>query len=90
MSAVERVVEPRFGTEYGRVNPLRRRQDAARRLPPLPCGHRDPLIHLVARGPSTYGLPPDELRRYARELWWAGWQLWEITGALDVVEELAS
>ena len=71
------------------MNPLRRRQDAARRLPPMPCGHRDPLAHLAARGPSTYGMEPAERRLYARALWRAGWQRWEIAGALDV-EELAA
>lgn len=71
------------------MNPLRRRQDTARRLPAMPCGHRDPLIHLVTGGPSSYGMTPAELRRYARALWRAGWLRWEIAAALDV-EELAA
>lgn len=90
MSAADRVVEPSLGTEYGRVNPLRRRQDAARRFPPMPCGHRDPLIHLVTRGPSTYGMTPAERRQYARALSRAGWQRWEIAAALDVEELTAA
>jgi len=34
-------------------------------------------------------MEPAERRLYARALWRAGWQRWEIAGALDV-EELAA
>jgi hypothetical protein len=35
---------------------LERRRDAAARLPPLPCGHRDPIICL-ARHPRRHRRP---------------------------------
>ncbi|GHA19986.1 hypothetical protein ACFOOM_10045 [Streptomyces echinoruber] len=41
---------------------LRERRGTAGRLPPLACGHRDPLLCLAARpGPSTYGLTRAQL-----------------------------
>ena len=71
------------------MNPLRRRQDAARRLSPMPCGCRDPLAHLGGQRLATYGLTAAERRVYARALWRAGWQGWEIAAAIHV-EELAA
>lgn len=61
------------------MNPLRRRRDGACRLPPLPCGHRDPLSHLVrARAASTYSLTTAELLAEGRRLRALGWEPGEI------------
>lgn len=67
------------------MNPLRRRRDAADRLPPLECGHRDPLDHLVAmRTRSTYLLTTAELLRERRKLIGFGWSPGEIAMVLSI------
>jgi hypothetical protein len=67
------------------VGQLRCRRDAARRLPALCCGHRDPSdCQVRPAGPSTFALTADELRRHANSLAAAGWQLDEITAVLAV------
>lgn len=68
---------------------LRRRADAARRLPPLEGRHgpdlgaRDPLASWpTGREPSTFGLTGDELRAEAERLVASGWGCWEIRATL--------
>ncbi|MEV5124295.1 hypothetical protein AB0K49_16120 [Streptomyces decoyicus] len=53
---------------------LRARRRAAGRLPPLPCGHRDPLLCLAASpGPSTYGLTRAQLAAEVARCRVQGW-----------------
>lgn len=63
-----------------------RRRAASLRLPPLECGHRDPLDHHHAPDwPATFGLTRAELRAHANTLvLYAGWQLWEVLQRLDI------
>lgn len=65
---------------------LRHRRAAGYRLPPMPCGHRDPLdCQRAPEGPATFGLTRTELRLHANTLaLYAGWQLWELLQRLDV------
>jgi hypothetical protein len=62
------------------VTDLRRRREAALRLPPLPDGRRDPLDAAAPRfgSPSTYSLPARDLGRHIRQLRRQGWQSWEV------------
>ena len=83
------------GTDH--LAELRRRLDAALRLPPLPCGCRDPLWCLAGRcapprpeaqesrfgQPSSYSLSRLELSRHICELRRSGWQPWEIKVRFD-------
>lgn len=64
---------------------LARRNRAALRTPPLPCGHRDPLLCGTApNGPSTFGLTAAELRAEAARCRARGWSDAEITARLDL------
>lgn len=60
--------------------PLRRRRDAADRLPPLDCGCRDPLTHMITATStrSTYSLTTAELLRERRKLIGFGWSPAEV------------
>lgn len=77
---------------------LRRRADAARRLPPVVGRHGPPLAAYdpalpwppAPRTPSTYGMTPAELRREAGRLLSAGWLTWEIVAALAPPTEVAA
>lgn len=65
---------------------LRRRADAARRLPALDGRHGGTLAALdpwlpwppAPRSPGTYGLTTAELWHEAERLLDAGWQRWEL------------
>lgn len=65
---------------------IERRRDAAWRLPPLPCGHRDPLVchaPLPARPGPAYGLTEAEARAHANDLvtrW--HWSVAEVAASL--------
>ncbi|MFG2145529.1 hypothetical protein ACGFRG_15200 [Streptomyces sp. NPDC048696] len=58
---------------------MKLRRSAAERLPPLACGHRDPL-HCAARppGPAAFGLSPGELGAEIRRCRAAGRRAWEL------------
>ncbi|MDP9398303.1 MAG: hypothetical protein M3P96_11020 [Actinomycetota bacterium] len=63
---------------------LRRRREAALRLPPHnKCRHSDPLdcLHAEVR-PSSYGLSPADLLAEGRRLRAQGWASWEISARL--------
>ena len=66
--------------DKGTAAPLRRRRDAALRLPPLEhLGVADPLdARTDPPGPSTFGLTPTELVAEARRLRGQGWGCWEV------------
>jgi hypothetical protein len=58
---------------------LRRRCEAAWRLPSLPDGHRDPLDDPARFAlPSDYSLRAVELAAHVRQLRRSGWQGWEV------------
>ena len=63
---------------------LRRRREAANDLHRLACGRRDPLdpIEPYRRQPSTWGMNPDQLDAYGRQLIRQGWQPWEVQQVL--------
>ncbi|MFK0296389.1 hypothetical protein ACIQU6_38770 [Streptomyces sp. NPDC090442] len=64
------------------IAPARRR--AADRLPPLACGHRDPLLCLAApSGPSTYSLTPAQLAAEVARCRVRGWSEADLAARFD-------
>ena len=69
---------------------LRQRREASRRLPVLPCGHRDSIDCRAAEvpaiiGPERFGLTTVEAHRHANELlavW--GWAVNEVVEVLGI------
>lgn len=56
-----------------------RRREAAHRMPPIACGHRDPIVCLARPDrPSTYSLTRLELYQEVQRRIEDGWQAWEI------------
>ncbi|WP_155059732.1 hypothetical protein [Streptomyces blattellae] len=63
---------------------LRARRGAADRLPPLACGHRDPLLCLAAPpGPSTYGLTPAQFAAEVDRCRGRGWSEADLAARFD-------
>ncbi|MDT0382408.1 hypothetical protein RM572_26975 [Streptomyces sp. DSM 42041] len=61
------------------------RYRAALRTPPLPCGHRDPILcETTPSGPSTYSLDRAELAAEAARCRAAGWTSDEVAERLAV------
>jgi hypothetical protein len=56
------------------------RRRAARQLDVL----LEDLFPPVPAVPSSYSLEAEALRAHARDLWRAGWQMWELAATLDV------
>ncbi|KIZ15045.1 hypothetical protein [Streptomyces natalensis] len=60
------------------------RRHAADRLPPLACGHRDPLLCPTAPpGPSTYSLTPAQLAAEVARCRGRGWSESDLAARFD-------
>ncbi|MFK0297276.1 hypothetical protein ACIQU6_43345 [Streptomyces sp. NPDC090442] len=60
------------------------RRRAAGRLPPLACGHRDPLLCLAASsGPSAYGLSRAQLAAEVARCRVRGWSEADLAARFD-------
>ncbi|MFE6742320.1 hypothetical protein [Streptomyces tubercidicus] len=71
-------------TDPGIPAALRARRRAADRLPPLACGHRDPLYCLAAPpGPSTYGLSRALLAAEVARCRARGWSVADLAARFD-------
>ena len=69
---------------------FRNRRAAARRLPPLDCGHADPVECVAAEvaaviGPERFGLTVAEARRHGNALVTDGWTVDEVTDVLGIL-----